>query len=96
MNIVKVAGKVAFQDAAILGVFVALSCFLSKSIEAIGEKTSLVIFALLVIAVFLLLFFSNGGLFKHFRNDYVWSMSSGALTLVMLMPAVMYVVHNAC
>ncbi|MGD2117145.1 MAG: hypothetical protein PVG66_02195 [Chromatiales bacterium] len=96
MSTAKESGKVLIQDAAIIGAFVGLSCVISKSMEALGQTVSMGVFSLLVVAVFILLFFSNGGLFKHFANDYVWSMGSGALTLVMLVPTVMYVVHNAC
>lgn len=54
-------------------------------------------FVVIVVAgiFFLLLFFSNAELFKWAKNDYVWSLCSGTLTLFgFVVPSIMWVSHN--
>jgi len=90
------ATKVFIQDIIIIGAFLILSCFASKSSALVGESIATAFFVFLIPVGFLILFYSNGGLFKKLSNIYAWSMGSGMLSLVLFIPTIMYAVHNAC
>ena len=91
----KVVLKVALQDLALVLGWVFAAPFLSMIINPLPLWLFSILFVAFVVLYFLLLFFSNAELFGWVKNDYAWSLSTGAFTLlIFVVPSVMWVSHN--
>lgn len=87
--------KVFFQNIIIVLVWLLLAPFLAMLITPLPWWLFGIVFVSVTGVYFLLLFFSNAELFKWVKNDYVWSMSTGILTLFcFFIPSIMWVSHN--
>ena len=93
---IKILTKVILQNIAIVFSYLVLACLSFQFLTIISGYVALGALVLILIPVFLFLFYSNAELFKNVSNDYVWSVLSGVITLVILVPTVMYSVHKPC
>jgi hypothetical protein len=96
MRAITILLKVAVQDVLILAGFLVIGCGISTVTEAVGSIVSNILLLVVLCVLFFFLFYSNAELFKGFRNVYAWSLSSGLLTLSLVIPAIMFLVHNPC
>jgi hypothetical protein len=86
---------VSFQNLAIVLAWLLLTPFVAMVINPLPWWLFGIVFITLTAIYFLLLFFSNAELFKWAKNDYVWSLCTGFLTLFgFVIPSVMWVSHN--
>lgn len=95
MIFAKVLTKVALQDLAIVLGWLLLAPFFSMVLNPLPTWLFGTLFVTLVSLYFLLLFFSNAELFAGLQNDYAWSLSTSAFTLIgFVVPSVMWISHN--
>jgi len=95
MSAARVILKVALQDTAIVVAWLLVAPVTAQVMDAFPQWLGWAIFILVVGLYSLVLFFSNAELFKWLKNDYVWSVSTGVVTLfVFVIPSVMWVAHN--
>ena len=96
MENIKTIAKVSFQDIAIVAVFLLLSCGIEKSGTVIGETTAFILFLVTWPVAFILFFYSNAELFKWVKNSYLWSLSTGVPSILLVTGIVIYATHNLC
>jgi len=96
MELIRIPAKVAVQDAVIIGGYWLVMCGLDNVLPAMREWAAMPMLLGLWGVMFLLLFFSHAELFKWVRNAYAWSISTGIVTLSVLLPVAIASVHAPC
>lgn len=96
MGLIRIPAKVAIQDVVIIGAYWVVMCGLNKVLPAMPEWISIPLLLGVWGTLLLLLFFSHAELFKWVRNDYGWSMSTGFVTLSVMLPVTIASVHVPC
>jgi hypothetical protein len=95
MKVLRTIIKVSFQNLVIVLAWLLLAPFVAMLINPLPWWLFFIVFIVLAVPYFLLLFFSNAELFKWAKNDYVWSLCTGVLTLFgFIIPSMMWVSHN--
>lgn len=95
MKPINVVLKVALQNLLIILGWLLIAPFISMLINPLPWWAFGLVFIVVTSIYFLLLFFSNAELFKFIKNDYVWSLTTGIITLfVFVIPSVMWVSHD--
>jgi len=96
MELIRIPAKVAIQDAVIIGAYWLVMCGLNEALPAMPEWSSIAVLIGTWGILLLALFFSHAELFKWVRNDYAWSMSTGFVSLSVLVPVAIASVHTPC
>lgn len=96
MDSIKLTGRVALQDILIVLMYWLLACSFEKATAYLSNALAMVIMILLWGVTFFMLFYSNAELFKKVKNDILWSLSSGGVSLSILVPVAIISVHRPC
>jgi len=88
--------RIVFQDFMIIAGYFLVICLLDGFADVLPNIIFGILFLILWAVVFLLIFFSNAELFKSVKNNYLWVILTTLITLFILIPVVVYSVHNPC
>ena len=88
--------RILLRDAAGIGVYWVLACALSRLAAIAPAWVAMALSLLLWLLLFSVLFFSHGELFRWVKNNRTWVLSSGVLTLAVMLPVVMISLDNPC
>lgn len=95
MKTIGIVIKVLLQNILIVLAFFLLAPFISMLISPLPWWLFGILFVFVIGIYLLALFFSNAELFNWVKNDYVWSLCTGSITLfIFVVPSVMWVGHN--
>ncbi len=95
-NFIKLMLQVVAIDVGIVVAYWIIACGVDVLTKSIPEMLSMVLIFILWAVLFFTLFFSNSRLFTWFENSYFWSLSTGFLTLILVIPVIIISVHKPC
>ena len=88
--------RVIAIDVSAIAVYCLLACGVDALTQLVPGWLSMTLIVVIWTALFFALFFSNAQLFDWMKNSHVWSLSTGILTLLIIVPVIIISVHKPC